>query len=174
MAPIIVKDEIMISKDRAKIWTLLTDISSWSRWSRIIKRAAIYGPLKPGTEFKCIAGDWDFDGVISKVTPQENFVLNGKSIGLRLHIVWEIHEQEKSTKVTAAITPSGWIASIFKRKTKKSLEDNLFTWLYALKTTVERGEKPEEPSRPGLSKPKRRFALPGPLNFLFKRREEDE
>jgi hypothetical protein len=168
LTPIVVKDEIMISREPALIWDLLTNVSRWSRVNKLIRRAAIYGPPKPGTEFKFISGKWDFDAVIIEAAPESGFIFDAKSIGLRLHFVWEIAEEMGKAKIIATISAGGWITILFNRRTKRSLEDNLFTCLYSLKTTLERGEKPESGEEHGIAKPhriRRGFDL---ISFFFK------
>jgi hypothetical protein len=173
MANIIIKDEIGISANQAIVWNQLTDISRWSRWSRLIRRAAVYGPVKSGTEFKCLIRKWDFDGKISGVMFGSSIVYNLKTSGLRLQISWQLINQNNNSKVQAEIVAIGWIAVIFKRKVERVLTDDLFTLLYALKTTLERGEKEAPAEKHGLSKPARRYTFPGPLSFLFKRKDDE-
>jgi hypothetical protein len=173
LALVVVKDEIVISREPALVWNLITDISRWSRLNRLIKHAAVYGPLEPGTEFKFLSGKWEFDAAIIEVKPQSRFVFDAKSVGLRLRFEWGITEQAGGAKVNASIAALGWIAFFFKSKTKRTLEDDLFTWLYVLKTTLERGEKPEKPEEYSFTKPHRKRAGLGPLSFLFKHHEEE-
>ncbi len=174
MAAIIVKDEIEICRDRALIWSHLTDISSWRRWAKIIRRAAVYGPIRPGTEFKFISGKWDFEGTITDVVPQESFVCNARSVGLHLRISWKLAQREDGAKVSANIEASGWIANLLKSKVRRNLQDDLFSWLYALKTASERGVGPESSARSGLSKGANKRRLSGPLGFLFRRDRDNE
>jgi hypothetical protein len=174
VAPIVIKDEIAITKVRAAIWSLLTDISRWSRWNRLIKRAAVYGPVKPGTEFKFLSGKWDFDGIINEAIPNSIFVIKCNSIGLRLRISWEILEQINGAKVAVNVAVSGWIVSLFKHKVRQTLTDDLFTLLYSLKTTLERGEKSELSHEHGISKQRKKRHISGPLGFLFRQNKDGE
>jgi hypothetical protein len=171
---IIIEDKILIAKDPATIWGLLTDISRWSRWTRLIKQVAVYGPVKSGTEFKCLVGKWDLDGAIVEVDPEKRFVFDARSIGLHLRFSWEITGQGDESRVSSEIDVSGWMPFIFKKRARQELEDTLFRWLYALKTTLERGEKAAMFSEQSITKPKKRRALSGPLSFLFKKKDSEE
>ncbi len=174
LAAIEVRDEIQIAKDRTQIWTLLTEISSWNRWAKVVKHAAVYGPIKAGTEFKFISGKWDFDGAIIEVAPQESLVLDARSVGLHLRFSWMLAQRADGINVSANIAASGWIATLLKRRVSINLEDDLFSWLYALKTTAERGDRQEATAIQGLAKPRRNRHLSGPLGFLFRKNNDDE
>ena len=86
---------------------------------------------------------------------------------------WEILGQTDGTMVSLTADVSGWLAVLLKRKVEQTLTDDLFTWLYALKTTLERDEKAEISKEHSITKPKKRRHIPGPLGFLFKK-DEDE
>jgi len=116
---------------------------------------------------------WDLDGVIIEATPEKSFAIDGQSSGLLLRFSWEIQEQAGGTRVSLTADASGWLVALFKRKVERALIDDIFTWLYALKTTLERG-KVESGEIQARQKPKRRFTAPGPLSFLFKKRSDEE
>jgi hypothetical protein len=116
---------------------------------------------------------WDFNGLIIETIPEKSIIFDARSVGLRLRFSWEIEKLTEGTKVSSTIIASGWIASLFKRKVEQTLTDDLFSWLYALKSSLERGQSIVNERKTHL-KPKRRFAPPGPLNYFFRRDKEDE
>jgi hypothetical protein len=86
---------------------------------------------------------------------------------------WELIEQPDGIRVSLTAAISGWLATLFERKVERTLTDDIFTWLYAFKTTIERG-KVESKEIQTRQKPKRRFIAPGPLSFLFKKSRDEE
>jgi hypothetical protein len=90
-----------------------------------------------------------------------------------LRLSWEFIDQPDGIRVLLTADISGWLATLFKRKVERTLTDDIFTWLYALKTTIERG-KVESEEIQARQKPKKRFTAPGPLSFLFKKRSDEE
>ncbi len=136
----IISDSIIISQKPNVIWTLITNISNWSRWSPAINHAAIYGPFETNTRFKCISGKWEFECYIAEVDPDKIFTFNAKAIGLVLTMTWQLSSESNGIKVTATVSPSGWIAALFRNRVNKNLENAIHSWLSSLKARAERGE----------------------------------
>jgi len=168
----VIRDEITVKKDPQAIWHILTDIAGWGRWTRVISHAAVYGPLMRGTEFKCIAGKWDFACFIEQIETGRVFACRGKSIGLNLSVNWELTGDAISTRVRASAEFSGWIVRLFGKQIGQSIKDSLFTWLYALKTRAERGEQKSDHSRQSGDLKQhfpRKVSLTNPFNALLRR-----
>jgi hypothetical protein len=177
MKKLILSDNIQIEKDIDSTWRLLTDISNWSRWAKVIDHAAIYGSYQVGTQFKCVSDKWDFDSTISSWSPHSGFACKGKSIGLNLLISWTLSSDDKATKVTWSISASGPLISIFRRRFKEAISDSMFTWMYSLKTHLERGDKKNEPQKiPGLSSQKalKKMSFSNPFGLAFDRKRKDD
>jgi hypothetical protein len=172
MGLIVVKDEISISAPSTKIWKRLTDINSWGQWTHLIRHSAVYGSLSSKTEFKCNIGKWDFIGVITEVEVERRFAAHGRTIGLKLDITWVLKPSQSFTMVSSSIEASGWIARIFKSRTEQTLKDYLFSWLYSLKTSSERGETPQI-KKHVLTRPlDSKTTFLGPLSFFLKGSKE--
>jgi hypothetical protein len=176
-----ISEEISIAREPPAVWAILTEVSSWRLWSHVIDRAVIYGQVKPGTSFKCQAGKWDFDGTIIEALPGELFKCRGKTVGLDIVMSWGIAVEGSTTSVAAIAGIRGWMASLFPRRVKSSLESALFTWLLALKNYSEHGatvlqDKGKLKSVGRLKKKK--ISLSDPLGLLLpgrrRRHEEDE
>lgn len=139
MGKIEIRDEIIIGKDPIRVWNILTDINSWRLWTVVIDRAAIYGQVRPGTAFKCLAGKWDFDCVIDEAAIGEKFVARGKTIGIDTIFRWKFVSAPDGAKVELAVEVDGWFTKLFEARIKKGFEDAIFTWLHSLKNFAERG-----------------------------------
>jgi hypothetical protein len=178
MSAINIKDVIIIAKNQAAIWKILTDINSWRLWSGVIDRAVIYGQVKPGTSFKCLADKWDFDCVIAEVISEAKFHCRGKTIGLDVVFQWELSGAEEETRVLLAAEIDGWMARFFGKRIRGGFEDAIFTWLYMLKSYSERGTPRSDDSRMArvsrrLSK--RVFSYIHPFDlFRSNRRDKDD
>lgn len=174
-----VRDEIAIESTAPAIWNTLTDISSWARWTNIIKHAAAYGPIEAGTEFKFIAGRWDFNGTIEVAEKARLFICRATSIGFALVATWKLEVIENACRVAFSIEASGWMARLFGARIRGSLEDIVFEWLYALKRRCERGADERESRKPA-SRLTRHSRMPinheNPLSSIFRlaSRRKDE
>lgn len=174
-----VQDEIVIESAAPAIWNTLTDISSWARWTRLIKHAAAYGPIEAETEFKFITGRWDFKGNIEVVDKEKLFVCRAGSIGLALVATWSLEAIENSCRVTFSIEGSGWMTWLFGGRLRRSLEDIAFGWLYALNRRCERGAGEGEVTRPATRLGRRSRmnianSLSSILRFTSRRKDEPD
>jgi hypothetical protein len=179
LKPINVQDEIVIESAAPAIWNTLTDISSWARWTRLIKHAAAYGPIKDGTEFKFIARRWDFKGTIEAAEEERLFICRAGSIGLTLVATWKLEAIENAFRVTFSIGASGWMVWLFGGRISRSLEDIVFGWLYDLKRHCERGVAEGEVRRPAgrlTRHPRLTISHENPLTSVFRpvSRRKDE
>lgn len=169
-----INDEIVIEKDPAIVWGLLTNISNWGRWTRVVKHSAIYGPLKPGTSIKCIAGQWDFEGHIGAIDPDNNIVLEGKSVGIKISMSWIFSVVASGTNVSIEAKIDGWLSGLFTQRIKNAFEDSIRTWLNSLKATAERGNMQiEKPTIESNSVPldNRTIQFTDSLSLLFRRKK---
>src|SRR4030067_156469 len=177
MSAIKIKDEIMIAKGRAAIWKILTDINSWRLWSGVIDRAVIYGQLRSGTSFKCLADKWDFDCVIEDVVSEDRFYCRGKTIGLEAAFQWELSPAGEGTRVSLVAEIDGWMARYFGKRIRAGFEGAIFTWLSSLKNNAERRAvkaEAEKRSRMSGRYPKRKISLLRPFRLLQPDRRDQE
>jgi hypothetical protein len=132
--------QIRIESEPQIIWGYLTNFSNWGRWARVIKHAATYGPVAPGTEFKCIAGKWDFNGKIGAVESNKSISFSGKSIGLTISIAWIILPAPTATEVSTHTKIDGWFTWLFKSKLRDGFDESIRIWLNSLKIAAEQGK----------------------------------
>lgn len=179
MKPINVQDEIAIESAAPAIWNTLTDISSWARWTSLIKHAAAYGPIKAGTEFKFIASRWDFKGTIEAAEKERLFACRAGFLGLALVATWNLEAIENACRLTFSIEASGWMTRLFAGRIRGSLEDIVFGWLYAIKRRCERGADAGDATKPAarLTRHSRmNISHQNPLSSIFRlaSRRKDE
>jgi hypothetical protein len=137
--------QIRIESEPQIIWGYLANISNWGRWARVIKHAAIYGPPIAGTNFKCIAGNWDFEGKIGAVESNKSISFTGKTIGLTISISWIILPAATATEVSTHTKIDGWFAKLFAARVKDGFDESIRIWLNSLKIASEQGKMlPEE------------------------------
>jgi|WetSurMetagenome_2_1015567.scaffolds.fasta_scaffold32977_2 hypothetical protein len=132
--------QIRIESEPQIIWGYLANVSNWGRWARVIKHAAIYGPVAPGTEFKCIAGKWDFDGKIGAAEANKSISFTGRSIGLNISIAWIILPAANATEVSTHTKIDGWFAKLFASKIRDGFDESIRIWLNSLKIAAEQGK----------------------------------
>jgi hypothetical protein len=156
------------------IWGYLTNVSNWGRWARVIKHAAIYGPLAPGTAFKCIAGKWDFDGKIEAVESNKSISISGKSIGLTISIAWIMLPAASATEVSTHTKIDGWFMKLFESKIRDGFDESIQIWLNSLKIAAEQGKMlPEAENDDGDSDSvdNRTIQFTDSLSLLFRRKK---
>ncbi len=176
MGKIEIRDEIQIAKDPQFIWGILTDINSWRRWSGVVDRAVMYGPVKAGTAFKCLADQWDFDCIIVAAIPGEKFHCRGNTIGLEIGLRWQLSGASDGTQVLLAADIDGWMMHLIKGRIKREFEGAVFTWLNALKNYAERGsirDDREKGTAISGRRPKRRLSLLRSFGLFPTQRRDD-
>ena len=50
-APVQARAELLIDVPLGQAWSILTNISEWSRWNPGVNRVVLRGPIEAGTEF---------------------------------------------------------------------------------------------------------------------------
>jgi len=161
-----IKEETIIAKDISAVWSILTDITSWRLWSNVVDRAAIYGQIKKGTNFKCLIDKWDFDGIIEEAEAPGKFYFRGKTIGINAAMRWELSRTAEGAKILLTVSIDGWLAKLLRGAIKRGFEGAVFTWLFALKNYAERGTvRAEEEKDTGVTGklPKKKLSVSNPF-----------
>ena len=165
-----IEDSIVIEKGISEVWESLITFSNYRVWNPVVRHAVSYGPPESGTRLKIQIGRWDFEFVITESTPPTGLVLDGKSIGIAIKIICDIAGSEELSTVKMTIRYGGIIPGMFKRKTRREIEESLRIFLTALKRRMasdgsyqvkrddEKQEGDEESSRPPAT----------PFNLLYK------
>ena len=137
--------QITIDKTRDEVWAFFTNISYWGRWSRVIRHAAIYGPLQAGTLLKCIAGKWDFSGEINTVESNSHLSFEAKCSGIRITMLWSFSDSESGAEIAVKSSIYGWLTKLFSARIRDGFDDSIRIWLNSLKLAIEQGRLlPEE------------------------------
>jgi hypothetical protein len=166
-----IEKSIDIEKNAVDVWNTLTVFSGYRGWNPVVKHAAIYGPVAPGTGIKALVGKWDFEFTIVKTRPPEEFELRGSSIGINLKLCFNINNMDGGSKVRLNVRTDGWISTIFKNRVKSNLEETLEIFLKSLKRKVLEGSyeikrddtEQIEPESDSIS-------MPTPFNLIYRTR----
>lgn len=139
-APLVARDSISIQAPLARVWALLTGIDAWASWNSEIARAALQGPLAPGTAFRWKTGGAAIRSQLHTVAPMAAFGWTGKTFGMYAIHNWRLEQVGGAVVVHVEESMEGLLARLFKKSFQKNLEKGMAHWLQALKTAAEAGQ----------------------------------
>lgn len=137
-APVFQTKSIIINEKSEKIWGILSDVKSWTKWNNKIKKIQIEEELKVESEFIWTSGG---SKITSKVHTFDSFTTlgwTGKTFGARAIHNWHFEQVEGGTKITVEESMEGWLIDLFKKKMNKLLLKDMTHWLEQLKIESEK------------------------------------
>lgn len=136
-APLIARNEILISAPVEKVWSELTNINKWSDWQPSVSFSELDGELTVGGVFHWKANGLKISSVIKLLEPMRAIGWTGESLGMKAVHIWTLNERDEGTQVTTEESLSGWFARSLKLFDPRFLEKSLFNSLRVLKAHVE-------------------------------------
>ena len=136
-APLVARASISIQAPLARVWALLTGVDAWPRWNSEIGRAALQGPLAPGTAFRWKTGGAAIQSHLHTVEPMAAFGWTGKTFGMYAIHNWRLEQVGDAVVVHVEESMEGLLARLFKKGFQKNLEKGMAHWLQALKAAAE-------------------------------------
>ena len=137
-APVKCRKIIKINSDAKKVWSVLTDINSWTRWQKDITYSKLNGELKPGSTFDWKSGGVKIHSTLHTVQPFKEIGWTGKALGTFAIHNWKVTEKDGQTDVEADESMEGFLVRLLKKSFSKSLEKGMQTWLEFLKKECEK------------------------------------
>jgi uncharacterized protein YndB with AHSA1/START domain len=106
-APVITRNEILIDAPLGTVWSLHTDISSWSEWLPDIDASTIEGPMEVGTVFHWQTFGLSIESTIQEIDPPRSIVWSGPAQGIMAIHVWTMDaERERGASSHCGVV--GW------------------------------------------------------------------
>ncbi|MEU9130428.1 SRPBCC family protein [Kitasatospora sp. NPDC048540] len=137
-APVVVRLSTTVNAPLAAVWRLHTDINAWANWHPDITRAAILGPLVPGTSFRWSTHGLDITSTVLQVEPGERIAWGGPVQGIDGIHVWTFEESDGVVTVRTEESWSGAPVAAEPELLGDALRQSLETWLHELKARAER------------------------------------
>ena len=136
-APVVSKNEIIISAPVDKVWNILIGIDNWPDWQKNVTEAKLDNEIKEGATFKWKAGGILFSSEIHTMKPKSMFGWTGKTFGASAIHNWTFDEYNGKTKVTGEESLQGVLPTLFKKNFQKTLDAGILKNLEELKTASE-------------------------------------
>ena len=101
-APVITRDEIVISAPIQAIWDIQTDVAGWPSWQPDVDGADADGPLAEGSAFRWQTAGLDITSTVEEVAAPHRIVWGGPAQGIVAVHVWTLEEQDDGVLVRTA------------------------------------------------------------------------
>jgi uncharacterized protein YndB with AHSA1/START domain len=138
-APVITRDEILISAPIQTIWDIQTDVASWPSWQPEVDGAEADSPLTVGSVFRWQTAGLDITSTVEEIEPPRRIVWGGPAQGIVAVHVWTLDEQDDGVLVKTAESWEGDPVTAQPEALQAALDGSLRNWLENLKRTAERG-----------------------------------
>jgi uncharacterized protein YndB with AHSA1/START domain len=136
-APVITRDEILISAPIQTVWDVQTDIAGWPSWQRDVDGAQAHGPLAAGSVFTWQTAGLDITSTVEEVDAPRRIVWGGPAQGIVAVHVWTLDEHDGSVLVRTAESWEGDPVSAQPEPMQAALDASLRAWLENLKREAE-------------------------------------
>jgi uncharacterized protein YndB with AHSA1/START domain len=138
-APVITRDEILISAPIQTIWDIQTDVASWPSWQPEVDGAEADSPLTVGSVFRWQTAGLDITSTVEEIEPPRRIVWGGPAQGIVAVHVWTLDEQDDGVLVKTAESWEGDPVTAQPEALQAALDRSLRNWLENLKRAAERG-----------------------------------
>jgi hypothetical protein len=136
-APVITRDEVLIDAPLGTIWSLQSDISSWSEWLPDIDASTVEGPLEVGTIFRWQTYGLSIESTIQEIDAPRRIVWSGLAQGITAIHAWTMTPSEDRVLVHTEESWDGDPVRAQPEEMQQALDGSLRAWLQNLKHKAE-------------------------------------
>lgn len=136
-APVVSSRTIQIDTDIQSVWSILTNINSWSTWQKEIRNAELKEPLAPGASFQWTSGGTRIRSTVHSLNYCRSFGWIGKAAGTRAIHNWTLSQLNGHTEVVVEESMEGPMAHLLRKFLQKNLDRGMESWLDLLKKACE-------------------------------------
>ena len=136
-APVITRDEILISAPIQTIWDIQTDVAEWPSWQPDVDGAEADGPLAVGSVFRWQTAGLDIASTVEEIEPPRRIVWGGPAQGIVAVHVWTLDERDGGVLVQTAESWEGDPVAAQPEPLQAALDGSLRAWLENLKRAAE-------------------------------------
>jgi uncharacterized protein YndB with AHSA1/START domain len=137
-APVITRDEIVISAPIQTIWDIQTDVGAWPSWQPEVDGAQSDGPLAPGSVFRWQTAGLDITSTVDEVDAPHRIAWGGPAQGIAAVHVWTLEERDDGVLVHTEESWEGDPVTAQTEALQGALDASLRAWLENLKREAER------------------------------------
>jgi hypothetical protein len=137
-APVFGRGELPINAKPETVWAVMSNIGEWPSWNPDVKEASIDGELTEGNHFRWKAGPGTITSTLQAVDPPRTLAWSGKTMGISAIHVWKIEQRDGQTVAVTEESWEGLLASMFRGRSRKTLQHAIDSGLEALKAEAER------------------------------------
>jgi len=130
--------QVEIAAPPLRVWDLLSNIDQWPKWNMLVQRAALGGPLEPGSVFTWKSKGLTIISTLQEVTPYQRLAWTGRAFGTRAIHSWEIDATDHGSVLRTAESFDGWLPRLMPKTMQRTLDETLPAWLKAIKLEAER------------------------------------
>lgn len=137
-APAIARGEKFIGADPEVVFGVIAAIGDWPSWNTDVKSADVEGDVEPGTTFRWKAGPASLVSKLKVVDPPREIGWTGTTMRIKAVHVFRFEARDGGTLARSEESWEGWIASLLKGYSRRTLEKGIETVLLDLKVEAER------------------------------------
>jgi uncharacterized protein YndB with AHSA1/START domain len=137
-APVITRDEILISAPIQTIWDIQTNVDAWPTWQPDVETANSDGPLAPGSVFRWQTAGLDITSTVEEVDAPRRIAWGGPAQGIVAVHVWTLEEHRSGVLVRTEESWEGDPVNAQTEALQAALDGSLRAWLENLKREAER------------------------------------
>jgi uncharacterized protein YndB with AHSA1/START domain len=137
-APVITRDEIVISAPIETIWEIQTDVADWPSWQPDVDGAVAEGPLAVGSVFRWQKAGLDITSTVKELEAPHRIVWGGPAQRIVAVHVWTFEEHDDGVLVRTAESWEGDPVAAQPESLQAALDASLRAWLENLKRAAER------------------------------------
>jgi len=137
-APVVQTNNITISANPERIWSVLTDIEKWPNWNSKIKNPKLKEELNIGVSFTWKTNGSKIKSQIHTFNPNRAIGWIGQNFVAKAIHNWYLEPTKNGTKVTVEESMEGWLIQIMSKKMNNILKEDIKYWLQQLKIECEK------------------------------------
>jgi hypothetical protein len=147
-APARAEGELYIDADPATVFSVISAIEDWPSWQPDVKSAKLEGPIQPGTIFRWKAGWSSLTSRLEVVDAPREIGWTGTTMRIAAIHVFRFQPQGAGTVARSEESWEGFIPTMLKGYSRKTLDRGIRSVLSHLKTEAERRASTTEESGP--------------------------
>jgi len=136
-APATADGELPIDADSHTVFAVISAIDRWPTWNPDVKSVELQGPVQPGTVFRWKAGPSTLTSTLQVVDPPSEIAWTGTTMGIKAVHVFRFQPSDGGTLARSEESWEGWLASLLKGYSRRTLEKGIRSVLAHLKAEAE-------------------------------------
>ena len=137
-APATADGELWIDADPQTVFSVISAIDEWPLWNPDVKSVKLDGRVQPGTVFRWRAGRSSLTSTLQVVDPPNEIAWTGITMRIKAVHVFSFEARNGGTLARSEESWEGFIASVLRGYSRKTLDKGIRSVLMHLKIEAER------------------------------------